>query len=88
MAAQRAVEKMGRKASHQSVLITPEPRELNESLLAEGTEFVSFRLRGLNSLWRLADYGVAGQELVPALPRGQFIAWNKQSGATVRGRLF
>lgn len=83
-----AVVKTGRKVGLQSVFLTQEPRELSETLLAEGTEFVSFRLQGLNSLGRLADYGMPGQEQLPTLPRGQFIAWNKLSGGTVRGRLF
>jgi hypothetical protein len=83
-----AVVKTGRKVSLQSVFITQEPRELNETLLAEGTEFVSFRLQGLNSLGRLADYGMPGQEQLPTLPRGQFIAWNKLSGGVTRAKLF
>lgn len=80
--------KTGRKVSLQSVFLTQEPRELNETLLAEGTEFVSFKLQGLNSLGRLADYGMPGQEELPTLPRGQFIAWNKTSGGVLRGKLF
>ena len=78
-----AVVKTGRKVALQSVFITQEPRELNETLLAEGTEFVSFRLQGLNSLGRLADYGMPGQERIPTLPRGQFVAWNKQTGGVI-----
>lgn len=78
-----AVVKTGRKVALQSVFITQEPRELNETILAEGTEFVSFRLQGLNSLGRLADYGMPGQEQIPQLPRGQFIAWNKQTGGVI-----
>ena len=83
-----AVVKTGRKVSLQSVFITQEPRELNETLLAEGTEFVCFRLQGLNSLGKLADYGFPGQELLPTLPRGELIGWNKQSGGVRRGKLF
>ena len=75
-----AVVKTGRKVSLQSVFITQEPRELNETLLAEGTEFVCFRLQGLNSLGKLADYGMPGQSQLPTLPAGQFIGWNKLSG--------
>lgn len=83
-----AVVKTGRKVSLQSVFLTQEPRELNETLLAEGTEFVSFKLQGLNSLGRLADYGMPGQQELPTLPRGKFIAWNKTSGGVLRGKLF
>jgi hypothetical protein len=83
-----AVVKTGRKAGLQSVFITQKPRELNETLLAEGMEFVCFRLQGLNSLGRLDDYGMPGREQLPTLPRGQLIAWNKLSGGTRAGSCF
>jgi hypothetical protein len=41
------------------------PRELNEGLLAEATEFVSFKLPGLNSLGPLADSGCQDQSHCP-----------------------
>jgi DNA helicase HerA-like ATPase len=83
-----AVVKTGRKVGLQSVFLTQEPRELNETLLAEGTEFVCFRIQGLNSLGKLADYGFPHQEELPTLPRGHLIGWNKLSGGVRRGRLF
>ncbi len=83
-----AVVKTGRKVSLQSVFITQEPRELNETLLAEGTEFVCFKLQGLNSLGRLADYGMPMQEALPNLVKGQFVAWNKNSGGVRAAKLF
>lgn len=83
-----AVVKTGRKVSLQSVFITQEPRELNETLLAEGTEFVCFKLQGLNSLGRLADYGMPQQEALPNLSKGAFVAWNKNSGGVRVGKLF
>lgn len=49
------VVKNERKAGLQSVWLSQEPRELNETILAEATEIVCFRLDGLNSLGRLAD---------------------------------
>ena len=82
------VVKTGRKVALQSVFITQEPRELNETLLAEGTEFVCFRLQGLNSLGKLADYGMPKQEELPTIKRGHFVAWNKQSGVTLTAKLF
>lgn len=45
--------------------------------------FVNFRLQGLNSPGRLANYGTPGQEHLLLLPRGQFVAWNKLSGGTL-----
>ena len=82
------VIKTGRKAGLGSVFITQEPREMPETILAEATELVSFRLDGLNPLGRLADYSFPDQATLPALVRGQFVAWNKLSGGKLRGRLF
>lgn len=83
-----AVIKTGRKAGLGSVFITQEPREMPETILAEATEVVSFRLDGLNSLGKLADYSFPEQATLPALPAGQFIAWNKLTGARVRAALW
>jgi hypothetical protein len=82
------VVKNGRKAGLQSVWLSQEPREMNETILAESTEIVCFRLDGLNSLGRLGDYNFPQQEALPGLAKGQFIAWNKQSGAVKTGKLF
>ena len=83
-----AVIKTGRKAGLGSVFITQEPREMPETILAEATEIVSFRLDGLNSLGKLADYSFPEQETPPQLPRGPCVAWNKLSGGRVRGALW
>lgn len=70
------------------VWLSQEPRELNETILAEATEIVCFRLDGLNSLGRLADYNFPRQDELPGLAKGQFVAWNKQSGGVTVGKLF
>ena len=64
------VVKNRRKAGLQSVWLSQEPRELNETILAEATEIVCFRLDGLNSLGRLADYNFPRQEELPGLAKG------------------
>ena len=70
------------------IWLSQEPRELNETILAEATEIVCFRVDGVNSLGRLADYGFPRQEELPTLGKGRFIAWNKLSGGLLAGRLF
>ncbi len=82
------VIKTGRKVGLESVWLSQEPRELNETILAEATEIICFRLDGVNSLGRLADYGFPRQEELPTLPRGRFIAWNKLSGGVLDAKLF
>lgn len=78
----------GRKVGLQSLFLCQEPRQVNETLLAEATEILCFRLAGLNSLGRLADYGFPDCEKLPDLPRGSFIALNRENGAVLRGKLF
>lgn len=82
------IVKTGRKSFLESIWLSQEPRELNETILAESTEIVCFRLDGLNSLGRLSDYGFPQQETLPTLPKGRFVAWNKLSGGVKAGKLF
>lgn len=82
------VIKNGRKVGLQLVFLSHEPREVNETFLAEATEIVCFRLKGLNSIGKLDDYSFPFKDELPNLPKGHFIGWNALSGGVRRGKLF
>lgn len=78
----------GRKSQLESLFLTQRPNRVNESILNEVTECVSFQLQGENGLAKLTDfYGFKGDELLGLAP-GAYVAKNTQSGATLRGKVF
>lgn len=81
------VVQTGRVYGLELLTVTQRPNRLNGALLDQATELVAFSLLGDNGLDRIAELGVT-PEAVAALPKGQFIAFNLDSGATLSGRMW
>lgn len=82
------VVQTGRKWELETVFATQRPQRLNESILGEVTEAVSFQLIGENAADRLEKtYGLQAAD-IERLPAGHWIARNMRGGAFLRGRLW
>lgn len=77
----------GRKVSLDLMFATQRPNVLNESITNEVTEAVCFALSGPNAVRTMAGLDVP-EEVSLALVNGQFYAVNRDSGGTLRGRVF
>lgn len=77
----------GRKCGIQTVFTTQRPHLVNGSITNETTELVPFRLQEESALKRVEFLGLSGSE-VSALPLGSFLAVNRDSGGTLRGKVF
>jgi hypothetical protein len=84
-----AVVKKGRRlAGLESVFLSQEPRLLNEAILSQATEVVSFYQDGPNSLGKLLDKAPTfPTEDLYRLPDLHFIAMNCRSRGILRGRV-
>jgi len=78
----------GRKKGIGLIATTQRPNRLNESLIAEATELVGFRLTGVNAIEFLRrncpEFPI---DELPALPLLHYTAQNLQSGGLLRGIL-
>jgi len=77
----------GRELGVELVLDTQRPEKLNPSLTGAITELVCFKLASREALKAVGDMG-ADRDAVESLPLGSFIAYNRLTGGTVRGRVF
>lgn len=83
-----ACVQMGRKYELETVFATQRPQRVNESILGEVTEAVSFHLIGKNAVGKMSDcYDMAAEE-IEKLPAGSWVSKNMQSGGLMRGRLW
>ena len=76
----------GRKRGLETVFITQRPQRLNQSLLGQCTELVSFSLQEPRGLDALTSLGIDPAPL-PSLPFHTWRAWNLLSGGTHYGTL-
>ena len=78
----------GRKSGTGTLLTTHSPHRMNEAIISEATELVSFHLRGerkLDYLRRNCDEFPVDK--LPALPPFHYIAQNLESGRLATGKL-
>ena len=69
------------------LLASQEPHRMNSSVLGQTTELVCFRLQEPKSLDCIRDLG-GDSDAVACLPMGQFISYNRISGASLTGRMW
>lgn len=81
------IARMGRAENLELLTCTQHPRDYHRDLRAEVTEWVCFQMAEPNELAAVKPY-FPGVERVAALSRGQFIAYNVDSGAERTGRMF
>jgi hypothetical protein len=60
---------------------------IDQREVVEITELVCFKLASCEALKAVGDLG-ADRDLVAALPPGQFVSYNRITGATPTGRVF
>ena len=80
----------GRMENIELVTATQRPNLVNESITGQTTELVVFRLAAPNAIRsavNLSD-GKLSPDTISALPLGQFIALNRNSGALLRSKVF
>lgn len=78
----------GRKWELETVFATQRPQRLNESILGEVTEAVSFHLIGANAVAKMVDnYEFDGAEL-GRMPAGHWVSRSMVTGGVMRGRLW
>lgn len=77
----------GRVRGLSCMFATQRPNRLNEAILNETTECVSFRLQGANALRTIEDLGAPASK-VSALPPGAWISVGCQTGKRASGRLW
>ena len=77
----------GRELGVELVLDTQRPELVNASITGAATELVCFKLLSPEALAAVKKLG-ADRDQVAALPLGTFIAYNRLSGGTLRGRVF
>jgi len=78
----------GRSFGCETIFCATRPNKLNEALINEATEAVSFRLQGDNALQTVRkELGLDSDE-VANLPLGSFVAVNCETGSELRGRLW
>jgi hypothetical protein len=77
----------GRIENIEMVLATQYPRDYAKTIREEVTEWILFNVNEPDNLDAVRPYFPA-VDAVANLPRGEFIAFNRESGAVRRGRLF
>lgn len=82
-----ALAQAGRELGISLVMDTSTPEKLNPALDGQITELVCFKLISSEALKAVRRMG-ADPEEVKALPMGHFVAYNRLSGGTLRGRVF
>jgi DNA helicase HerA-like ATPase len=77
----------GRIENIELVLSTQQPRDFAKSIREEVTEWVCFNINEPDNLDAVRPY-FSGVDAVTGLQRGEFIAFNRESGAVMRSRIF
>lgn len=78
----------GRKWELETVFASQRPQRINESILGEVTEAVSFHLIGANAVAKMVDnYEFDGSE-ISRLPAGHWVSRSLVTGGMLRGRLW
>ena len=81
------VARMGRAEGLELLSATQHPRDYHRDLRAEVTEWVCFNTIEPGDLDAVRPY-FRGVDRVASLPRGAFIAYNRESGAELAGTVF
>lgn len=81
------IARMGRSENLELLTATQHPRDYHRDLRAEVTEWVCFSMNEPGELDAVRPY-FRGVDRVADLPRGQFIAYNRESGAELAGKVF
>ena len=81
------IARMGRSENLELLSSTQHPRDYHRDLRAEVTEWVCFATQEPGELDAVRPY-FRGVDRVADLPRGAFIAYNRESGEELAGRLF
>lgn len=81
------VIRTGRVENLEFLSCTHRPREYHVLIRSQATEFVAFNTVEPAELDAIRPYW-AGVDEAATLPRGQFIAINRETGGKIRGRLF
>jgi len=81
------IVRTGRVENLELVSCTHRPREYHVTVRSQATEFVAFNICEPAELVAIRPYW-SGVDEAAALPRGEFIAVNRDTGGTLRGRLF
>jgi hypothetical protein len=71
----------------ESISAIQHPRDYRRDVRAEVTEWVRISMNDPGELAAVRPY-FRGVDRVAALPRGSFIAYNRESGAELAGKLF
>ena len=77
----------GRRAGLDCLFLSQRPNRIHNSIRDALSEIVCFRLQEENSLKFIKEQGL-DHEAVRRLVPGEFIAWNLDTGAEERGRVF
>ena len=81
------IARMGRAENLELISATQHPRDYHRDIRAEVTEWVCFSMSEPGELDAVRPY-FRGVDRVADLPRGSFIAYNRETGAELAGRLF
>jgi type IV secretory pathway VirB4 component len=81
------IARMGRSENLELISATQHPRDYHRDIRAEVTEWVCFSMNEPGELDAVRPY-FRGVDRVAELPRGSFIAYNRESGAELAGKLF
>lgn len=77
----------GRVVGLEIVLLTQYPKDFSKNIREEVTEWVCFNINEPDNLDAVRPY-FPGVDRVAALPRGSYLAFNRESGAELAGRVF
>lgn len=81
------VARMGRAENLELLSATQHPRDYHRDIRAEVTEWICFSMDEPGELDAVRPY-FSGVDRIKGLPRGSFIAYNRESGADLAGKLF
>jgi hypothetical protein len=81
------IARMGRAENLELLSSTQHPRDYHRDLRAEVTEWICFATNEPGELDAVRPY-FRGVDQVADLPRGSFIAYNRESGAEMEGKIF
>lgn len=81
------IARMGRAENLELLTATQHPRDYHRDLRAEVTEWVCFSMNEPGELEAVRPY-FRRVDRVADLPRGHFVAYNRESGAELAGRIF
>lgn len=81
------VVRTGRIENLELFSCTQRPREYHVTIRSQATEFIAFNTREPAELDAIRPYWADVDEAA-ALPRGEFIAINRETGGKLRGRVF